>query len=352
MRRLVIFLLALALLVPAASAKGKGASAFAVFAGGCFWCMESDFEKVDGVRSVTSGYTGGSVASPTYEQVSAGGTGHTEAVRIIYSPEVVSYDELLQVFWRHIDPTVSDRQFCDKGSQYRAAIFYEDEAQREAAERSRTELERTKPFPEPIVTEITAASTFYPAEEYHQDYYKKHPAKYSYYRKGCGRDKRLAELWGEERKAETMSDEQLRERLTPLQYKVTQEDGTEPAFKNEYWDNKRAGIYVDVVSGEPLFASVHKFESGTGWPSFTQPISKTHVVEKKDRSWFMTRTEVRSAEAGSHLGHVFEDGPEPTGMRYCVNSAALRFIPLEDLEQQGYGEFLPLFEADGRADND
>ena len=347
-RGLALAACALAVLAMTTSAKDKGKSAFATFAGGCFWCIESDFEKVEGVLSVTSGYTGGAVGNPTYKQVSAGGTGHTEAVRIIFNSNTVSYGELLAVFWRHIDPTVADRQFCDVGTQYRAAIFYNNEAQREAAERSLAELESVRPFAEPIVTEITAASTFYPAEEYHQDYYKKNPRRYAYYRKDCGRDQRLAELWGEKRRYEPMSDEQLRQRLTPEQYRVTQEDGTEPAFKNEYWDNHRAGIYVDVVSGEPLFASVHKFESGTGWPSFTQPIAGKHVVEKKDRSWFMVRTEVRSASSDSHLGHVFDDGPEPTGMRYCMNSAALRFVPVEELEEQGYGDFLTLFEkADG-----
>lgn len=196
-RGLALAACVLGILTVTAAAKGKKQSTFAIFAGGCFWCVEADFEKVDGVLSVTSGYTGGTVVSPTYKQVSSGGTGHTEAVRIIFNPGVVSYDELLEVFWRSIDPTVADRQFCDVGSQYRAAIFYVDEAQREAVERSKAEVERTKPFADPIVTEIVPASTFYPAEEYHQDYYKKNPRRYAYYRKGCGRDKRLAELWGE-----------------------------------------------------------------------------------------------------------------------------------------------------------
>ncbi len=178
-------------------AAGAGDTAYATFAGGCFWCIEADLEKVEGVLSVTSGYTGGSVANPTYKQVSAGTTGHTEAVRVVFDPGVVSYEALLAVFWHNIDPTVSDRQFCDVGNQYRSGIFYHDEAQRVAAERSRDELEKTKPFAEPIVTEITAATTFYPAEAYHQDYYRKNPIRYSYYRKSCGRDKRLAELWGE-----------------------------------------------------------------------------------------------------------------------------------------------------------
>jgi len=196
-RGLAVVACIVAVLAMTTLAKDKKRSTFAIFAGGCFWCIEADFEKIDGVLSVTSGYTGGTIGNPTYKQVSAGGTGHTEAVRIIFNPEVVSYDELLVEFWRHIDPTVADRQFCDVGSQYRSGIFYTDDAQREAAERSKADLERTKPFPEPIVTEITAASTFYPAEEYHQDYYKKNPRRYAYYREGCGRDDRLVELWGE-----------------------------------------------------------------------------------------------------------------------------------------------------------
>jgi peptide-methionine (S)-S-oxide reductase len=189
-------LAAVAAAAPAAAEDG-GETAFATFAGGCFWCIEADFEKLDGVLSVTSGYTGGDVADPTYKQVSKGGTGHAEAVRVVYDPAVVTYDELLHHFWRNIDPTVENRQFCDVGDQYRAAIFYHDAAQREAAERSRVELEENKPFEGPIVTEITAAGPFYPAEASHQDYAEKNPIRYAYYRKGCGRDARLRDLWGE-----------------------------------------------------------------------------------------------------------------------------------------------------------
>jgi peptide-methionine (S)-S-oxide reductase len=189
-------LAAAAMAVPAAAGDGD-ATAFATFAGGCFWCIEADFEKLDGVLSVTSGYTGGELANPTYKQVSAGGTGHAEAVRVVYDPAVVSYDELLRHFWRNIDPTVENRQFCDVGDQYRSAIFYHDKAQREAAERSRAALEESKPFRGPIVTEITAAGPFYPAEASHQDYAEKNPIRYAYYRKGCGRDARLRELWGD-----------------------------------------------------------------------------------------------------------------------------------------------------------
>jgi peptide-methionine (S)-S-oxide reductase len=194
--------LAAALLIVFATAGSAGdreETGYATFAGGCFWCTEADFEKIEGVVAVTSGYTGGTVKDPSYEEVSAGKTGHAEAVRVVFDPNIVSYRELLDTFWHSIDPTVADRQFCDVGSQYRSAIFYHDEAQREAADRSLAELERTKPFPEPIVTEITAATAFYPAEAYHQDYYKKNKLRYSYYRKGCGRDRRLAELWGEKK---------------------------------------------------------------------------------------------------------------------------------------------------------
>jgi peptide-methionine (S)-S-oxide reductase len=190
-------LLIVAVFLATPTIAGDAETAHATFAAGCFWCIEADLEKVEGVLSVTSGYTGGSVANPTYKQVSKGVTGHTEAVRVVFDPRVISYEELLEIFWRNHDPTVDDRQFCDVGRQYRAGVFYHDNDQRAAAERSRAEVEETKPFSNPIVTEITAASAFYPAEAYHQDYYKKHPIRYSYYRRTCGRDGRLEEIWGE-----------------------------------------------------------------------------------------------------------------------------------------------------------
>ena len=196
-RCVAVLLMAAAFATVPAAAADRSETAYATLAGGCFWCMEADFEKIEGVLSVTSGYTGGTVANPTYKQVSAGGTGHTEAIRIVFDPEITSFDELLGAFWHSIDPTVNDRQFCDVGSQYRSAIFYHDDAQLESAQRSKAELENNKPFPAPIVTEITAATIFYPAEAYHQDYSEKHPLRYSYYRKGCGRDHRLLELWGD-----------------------------------------------------------------------------------------------------------------------------------------------------------
>jgi len=195
--RMAALLLAAAFVAVPVSAGDRGETAYATFAGGCFWCMEADFQKIEGVISVTSGYTGGTVVNPTYKQVSVGGTGHAEAVRIVYDPTIISFDELLAIFWHSIDPTVSDRQFCDVGSQYRSAIFYHDDAQRDASQRSQAELEESTVFTQPIVTEITAATTFYPAEAYHRDYSKKNPIRYAYYRKGCGRDRRLAELWGE-----------------------------------------------------------------------------------------------------------------------------------------------------------
>jgi peptide methionine sulfoxide reductase msrA/msrB len=340
---------------------GRGADGagekVATFAGGCFWCMEPAFERKDGVSSVISGYTGGDVANPTYDQVSSGRTGHAEAVQVHYDPEKVDYRSLLEIFWRQIDPTDPGGQFADRGTQYRTAVFFHDENQKQLAQESKVALEASGRYDRPIVTEIVAAGEFYPADEYHQDFYKKASKRYKSYRRGSGREGYLERVWGDESSAPAASgagwnkeefvkpkDEELKAKLTPLQYEVTQKEGTERPFGNEYWDNKGEGIYVDIVSGEPLFSSRDKFESGTGWPSFTRPLESDHIVEKKDRKLFMTRTEVRSKNADSHLGHVFPDGPEPTGLRYCVNSASMRFIPKEDLEKEGYGKYLALFE--------
>ncbi|SES79090.1 peptide methionine sulfoxide reductase msrA/msrB [Oceanobacillus limi] len=309
----------------------------ATFAGGCFWCMVEPFDQRPGIIDVVSGYTGGSIENPTYEQVCSNTTGHVEAVQITFNPEVIPYEYLVETFWQQIDPTDPGGQFNDRGESYQTAIFYHNDNQKQIAERSKEKLDRSGKFSKPIVTKILPAKPFYEAEEQHQDYYKKQSFHYRLYKKGSGREDFIKKNW-------KMDKGNLTEQLTPIQYHVTQENGTEQPFQNEYWNNEEEGIYVDVVSGKPLFSSTDQYDAGCGWPSFTKPIDRYEIEENTDTSHGMIRTEIRSKTADSHLGHVFDDGPtDQGGLRYCMNSAAMRFIPKEQMEEEGYGHYLYLF---------
>ncbi|WP_367112759.1 peptide-methionine (R)-S-oxide reductase MsrB [Virgibacillus sp.] len=312
---------------------------YATFAGGCFWCMVEPFDQRPGIIRITAGYTGGSVENPTYEEVCSNATGHVEAVQIEFNPSIISYKKLLDTFWKQIDPTDPHGQFNDRGESYTTVIFYHTDQQRREAEASKKELEASEKFAKPIATKIVPAKTFYPAEKHHQDYYKKQGFHYRLYKKGSGREDFIKKHW-----KNRYDQNELKQKLTPIQYHVTQENGTEPPFQNEYWDKQEEGIYVDIVSGEPLFSSKDKYDAGCGWPSFTKAIDRYHIAEKTDISHGMIRTEIRSKEADSHLGHVFEDGPKDQGgLRYCMNSAAMRFIPKDKLVEEGYGEYVTLF---------
>jgi peptide methionine sulfoxide reductase msrA/msrB len=354
MKRITVFILAIAAttVVGAQTLSPAGKPETAIFAGGCFWSMQSAFEKVYGVIDAVSGYTGGSTRNPKYDNYAS--AGHVEAVQVSWDPNRVTYRELLDAYWHHTDPTDGGGQFVDRGPQYRPIVFYLNDRQKAEAEASKAALAKSAKLAGPIAVQIAKAEPFYRAEDYHQDYPKKNPDNYMAYFSNSGRTEFFAKVWGPmmDSAAPPMatkaswtkpSKEQLK-KSTRMQFEVTQQDGTEPPFQNEYFNNERAGIYVDIVSGEPLFSSTDKFHSGTGWPSFTRPLAPSNIVIRSDRSLGMERNEVRSRYADSHLGHLFDDGPLPTGLRYCMDSASLRFIPVEDMQKEGYGQYLRLFQ--------
>ncbi|WP_275425433.1 peptide-methionine (S)-S-oxide reductase MsrA [Bacillus sp. CGMCC 1.16541] len=307
----------------------------ATFAGGCFWCMVSPFDERPGVINVVSGYTGGRDDNPTYEQIVAGETGHYEAVQITFDSTILSYEELLDIYWKQIDPTDGGGQFSDRGDSYRTAIFYHHEQQRQEAEASKQQLAQSGPFSKPIVTPILPVRSFYIAEEEHQNFYQKNAFRYKLYVRGSGRERFLQAHWQKD-------CTYLKEQLTPIQYYVTQENGKEPPFENVYWNHTEEGIYVDVVSGEPLFTSKDKCECKTGWPTFKKPVMSasvnlTDVVDEEGGQ------EVRSREGDNHLGYVYECESKHSGVYYRINSASLRFIHKNRLEEEGYGDFRILF---------
>ena len=330
-------------------------------AGGCFWCVESDLEKLPGVIEVVSGYAGGTGTSPTYQNYIQGG--HREVAEVTFNPMVISFEEILIATLKHTDPTDDDGSFGDRGDYYSTAFYYESAAEKAIIDSLIQEVDEKGPYDRPLAIDVKKRPTFYDAEDYHQNYYKGLTSlKYKYYRNASGRDDFIEKYWGTDTAPnlswrETASnsdawssfvkpsDAELKIELTAIQYKVTQKNGTERSFTNTYWDNHEEGIYVDVVSGEPLFSSTNKFDSGTGWPSFTRPIEYSMVTEKDDYLLLIKRTEVRSAIADSHLGHIFSDAPaELGGVRYCMNSASLRFVAKADMESEGYGEYLSLFQ--------
>nr|WP_236013782.1 peptide-methionine (R)-S-oxide reductase MsrB [Capnocytophaga bilenii] len=321
--------------------KTNSGTANLYFAGGCFWGTEHFFKQIRGVISTEVGYANGTLQhAPSYEEVCSGNTGFAETVKIVYNPQVVDLKLLLELYFKTIDPTSLNKQGNDVGDQYRTGIYYTDAGVKTTIDEAIAAL--AKNYKKPIVVEVSPLKNFYQAEEYHQDYLDKNPRGY------CHIPTKLFEVARkanpEPIKFKKPTEAELRSRLTKEQYAVTQQNATETPFANEYWDEQREGIYVDITTGEPLFSSLDKFQSGCGWPSFAKPIDKKLIEEKEDKSYHMTRTEVRSKLGDAHLGHVFDDGPKQLGgLRYCINSASLRFIPKEDMQKEGYGEYLVLF---------
>jgi peptide methionine sulfoxide reductase msrA/msrB len=368
----------------------------AILAGGCFWCVESDFEKLPGVVDVISGYSEGTNDNPTYGNYSK--YGHVEVVKVVYDPGQVTFAGLVEWLIKHSDPTDANGSFVDRGKQYAPVVYYHNDAQKKAAASVIEAVDAMNVYDQKLDLRLAKEAKFWPAEDYHQDYHSKSFVKYDLYRYRSGRDAFIKKVWGDRAKKleleasvpapaeempteDVMADEtgqdetgkdetgeekssdrgiarqtastnpwddflkpaaeELKKKLSDEQYQVTQQEGTERAFQNEYWDNKRAGIYVDIVSGEPLFSSADKYKSGTGWPSFVQPLSSDFITLEADNRMLATRTEVRSKIGDSHLGHVFNDGPASRGgKRWCMNSAAMKFIPKEEMQDAGYGDYL------------
>lgn len=315
-------------------------------AGGCFWGVEKYFSLIPGVAETETGYANGSTDNPTYQQVTRQNTGHAETVKVVYDPHKVSLPFLLEKYYDVIDPVSVNKQGNDTGVQYRTGIYYTDKADRPVIEASLKALQSR--YNQPLAIELQPLARYSRAEEYHQDYLGKNPGGYCHIPQSKFDEAKQAvdpAKPGDKTSYVKPSKEELKKKLTFQQYRVTQENATERPFENEYYDNKRKGIYVDVTTGEPLFLSSDQYDSGCGWPSFTRPISESLVQEQKDISHGMLRTEVRSKTGDAHLGHVFNDGPKDKGgLRYCINSASLKFIPREEMEQAGYGNYLPMLQ--------
>ena len=311
-------------------------------AGGCFWGTEHFLKLIDGVETTQVGYANGNIANPTYKQVCSGTTDFAETVKVQYDPVKVDLAFLIDLYFKTIDPTSVNKQGNDRGTQYRTGIYYTDPEDLSVIQETVHRLAAT--YTRPLAVEIKPLENFYPAEEYHQDYLDKNPGGYCHIHPELFDLARKAKMPKKSAPVYSKPDDAaLRSKLTPEQYAVTQKNATEPAFHNDYWNEHRPGIYVDITTGEPLFVSTDKFDSGCGWPSFSKPIDRKLIQEKTDTSHGMVRTEVRSAAGDAHLGHVFTDGPaDKGGLRYCINSASLRFIPKDKMKAEGYGDYIDL----------